>query len=109
MFLETPWSRPPCLTAFFTMRPSSRSRGRAIDFASTPILTSNRGFSEWGHVFGDPVVATALLDRLLHHATVIQIEGASYRLREHADLDLKSRIFRMGTCFWRPRGRDRLA
>jgi hypothetical protein len=39
------------------------------------ILTSNRGFSEWGHVFGDPVVATALLDRLLHHATVIQIEG----------------------------------
>src|SRR6202047_2822603 len=50
------------------------------------ILTSNRGFSEWGHVFGDPVVATALLDRLLHHATVIQIEGASYRLREHADL-----------------------
>ena len=46
------------------------------------ILTSNRGFSEWGHVFGDPVVATALLDRLLHHATVIQIEGASYRLRE---------------------------
>ncbi len=50
------------------------------------ILTSNRGFSEWGHVFGDPVVATALLDRLLHHPTVIQIEGASYRLREHADL-----------------------
>jgi hypothetical protein len=51
------------------------------------ILTSNRGFSEWGHVFGDPVVATALLDRLLHHAaTVIQIEAASYRLREHADL-----------------------
>jgi DNA replication protein DnaC len=50
------------------------------------ILTSNRGFSEWGHVFGDPVVATALLDRLLHHAIVIQIEGASYRLREHADL-----------------------
>jgi IstB-like ATP binding protein len=41
------------------------------------ILTSNRGFSEWEHVFGDPVVATALLDRLLHHATVIQIEGAS--------------------------------
>ncbi|EHP83572.1 IstB domain protein ATP-binding protein, partial [Methylorubrum extorquens DSM 13060] len=39
------------------------------------ILTSNRGFAEWGEVFGDPVVATALLDRLLHHAVVIQIEG----------------------------------
>ena len=50
------------------------------------ILTSNRGFAEWGEVFGDPVVATALLDRLLHHAVVIQIEGASYRLRHHAEL-----------------------
>ena len=50
------------------------------------ILTSNRGFAEWGKVFGDPVVATALLDRLLHHAVVIQIEGSSYRLRQHADL-----------------------
>ena len=50
------------------------------------ILTSNRGFAEWGELFGDPVVATALLDRLLHHAVVIQIEGASYRLRQHADL-----------------------
>lgn len=50
------------------------------------ILTSNRGFAEWGEVFGDPVVATVLLDRLLHHAVVIQIEGASYRLRGHADL-----------------------
>src|ERR1700688_584492 len=50
------------------------------------ILTSNRGFAEWGQVFGDPVVATALLDRLLHHAVVIHIEGASYRLRQHADL-----------------------
>jgi DNA replication protein DnaC len=50
------------------------------------ILTSNRGFAEWGEIFGDPVVATALLDRLLHHAVVVQIEGASYRLRNHADL-----------------------
>ncbi|MBC8090692.1 MAG: ATP-binding protein [Pseudonocardia sp.] len=50
------------------------------------ILTSNRGFAEWGEVFGDQVVATALLDRLLHHAIVVQIEGASYRLRQHADL-----------------------
>jgi DNA replication protein DnaC len=50
------------------------------------ILTSNRGFAEWGEVFGHPVVATALLDRLLHHAVVIQLEGSSYRLRQHADL-----------------------
>jgi len=50
------------------------------------ILTSNRGFAEWGDVFGDPVVATALLDRLLHRAVVVQIEGSSYRLRQHAEL-----------------------
>jgi DNA replication protein DnaC len=50
------------------------------------ILTSNRGFAEWGEIFGDQVVATALLDRLLHHAIVVAIEGSSYRLREHAQL-----------------------
>ena len=50
------------------------------------ILTSNRGFAEWGDVFGDQVVATALLDRLLHHAVVVQIEGSSYRMRQHAAL-----------------------
>jgi DNA replication protein DnaC len=50
------------------------------------IITSNRGFAEWGEIFGDPVVATALLDRLLHHAIVVQIEGASYRLRAHGEL-----------------------
>ncbi len=50
------------------------------------ILTSNRGFAEWGDVFGDAVVATALFDRLLHHAVVVQIEGSSYRLRQHAEL-----------------------
>ncbi len=37
-------------------------------------------------MLGDPIVATAVLDRLLHHAVVIQTEGASYRLRAHADL-----------------------
>ena len=50
------------------------------------ILTSNRGFQEWGEVFADNIVAAALLDRLLHHAVVIQIDGNSYRIREHAAL-----------------------
>lgn len=52
----------------------------------TMILSSNLGFVEWGDIFGSPVVATALLDRLHHHAVVIQIEGSSYRMREHAAL-----------------------
>ncbi|MEA3246550.1 MAG: IS21-like element helper ATPase IstB [Gemmatimonadota bacterium] len=46
------------------------------------LITSNRAVSEWGTVFGDPVVATAILDRLLHHSHVITIRGDSYRLRE---------------------------
>ena len=50
------------------------------------ILASNRGFAEWSDIFGDPVVATAFLDCLLHHAVVIQIEGTSYRWRGHTDL-----------------------
>lgn len=46
------------------------------------LVTSNRGVGEWGEVFGDPVVATAILDRLLHHSPVVTIRGESYRLRE---------------------------
>lgn len=46
------------------------------------LITSNRAVGEWGGVFGDPVVATAILDRLLHHSHVITIRGDSYRLRE---------------------------
>ena len=46
------------------------------------LITSNRAVGEWGAVFGDAVVATAILDRLLHHSQVITIRGDSYRLRE---------------------------
>jgi DNA replication protein DnaC len=45
------------------------------------ILTSNKSFGQWDQIFPDPVLATALLDRLLHHATTINIRGESYRLR----------------------------
>jgi DNA replication protein DnaC len=46
------------------------------------IVTSNKSFADWGEVFNDPVLATAILDRLLHHATTLNIKGESYRLRE---------------------------
>ena len=46
------------------------------------ILTSNQSFAAWGEVFGDRVIATAILDRLLHHAATLNIRGNSYRLRE---------------------------
>jgi len=46
------------------------------------LITSNRSVGEWGEVFGDPIVATAILDRLLHHSHVVTIRGESYRLKE---------------------------
>jgi DNA replication protein DnaC len=46
------------------------------------ILTSNTSFAQWGNLLGDEVLATALLDRLLHHAEVIAINGRSYRMKE---------------------------
>ena len=45
------------------------------------VLTSNRPITDWGLVFGDPTVATAILDRLLHHCTPVTILGDSYRIR----------------------------
>ena len=47
---------------------------------SSTIITSNKAFSDWTELFHDPVIVTAVVDRLLHHATVINIRGNSYRL-----------------------------
>lgn len=46
------------------------------------LLTSNQSLGAWGEVFGDAVIASAILDRLLHHATMVNIKGESYRLKE---------------------------
>lgn len=53
--------------------------------AST-VLTSNKGFEEWGEVLGDDVMAAALIDRVLHHCHLVNIRGNSYRMREHTAL-----------------------
>jgi len=53
------------------------------DTGGAIVLTSNKAFADWGHVFaGDAVMAAAALDRLLHKASVVHIRGDSYRLRE---------------------------
>jgi DNA replication protein DnaC len=62
-------------TILFTLVAARYERGSII-------LTSNKGFGEWGDVLGDTVIATAILDRLLHHSHVLNIRGDSYRLRE---------------------------
>ena len=62
-------------TAFFTLVSARYERGSII-------LTSNKGFGEWGELLGDTVIVSAILDRLLHHSHVLNIRGESYRLRE---------------------------
>lgn len=52
---------------------------------ASAIITSNKSFTEWEELFGDPVVVTAILDRLLHHCRVINIKGKSYRLKGYED------------------------
>ncbi len=50
------------------------------------MLTSNKGFEERGEVFGDDVMAAALIDRVLHHWHLVNSRGNSYRMRGHTDL-----------------------
>ena len=52
------------------------------------IYTPNKSFSEWGEVLGDQVVASSVLDRILHHCTVINIKGESYRLKDRKNNSL---------------------
>ena len=83
-------------TALFILISARYERGSVI-------LTSNKGFAEWGEVLGDPVVATAILDRLLHHSHVLNIRGESYRLREKKRAGL---FANPATRPDRPEGRD---
>jgi DNA replication protein DnaC len=62
-------------TIFFQLVSARYERGSII-------VTSNQSYSEWGSIFGDSIIATAILDRLLHHSTTINIRGESYRLKE---------------------------
>ena len=62
-------------TIFFQLVSARYERGSII-------LTSNKSYGDWGSVFGDPIIATAILDRLLHHSTTINIRGESYRLKD---------------------------
>src|SRR5438270_1230268 len=62
-------------TIFFQLVSARYERGSII-------LTSNKSYGDWGSIFGDPIIATAILDRLLHHSTTINIRGESYRLKD---------------------------
>jgi len=58
---------------------------RRYERAST-VLTSNKGFEDWGQVLGDDVMAAALIDRLVHHCHIVNIRGNSFRMRQHSEL-----------------------
>ena len=61
------------------------------------ILTSNLVFSQWAQIFGgDKIVTTAILDRVLHHSHVINIQGESYRLKEKRESNINSDIYKFG-------------
>src|ERR1041385_1331944 len=62
-------------TIFFQLVSARYERGSII-------LSSNKSYGDWGSIFGDPIIATAILDRLLHHSTTINIRGESYRLKD---------------------------
>ncbi|MGH8936913.1 MAG: IS21-like element helper ATPase IstB [Acidimicrobiia bacterium] len=64
---------------------------RRYEIGSSTIVTTNRGLPAWGDVFGDPVTAAAIADRLLHRAVVVNIRGPSWRLREHHALTQATR------------------
>ncbi len=55
------------------------------------IITSNKSFLDWGEVFNDPVLATAILDRLLHYSTTLNIKGESYRIKDKRKAGLLGR------------------
>jgi DNA replication protein DnaC len=79
--LPTRFEEPRGAHLFFQLVSRRYARGAML-------VTSNRSVSEWGVVFADPVVATAILDRLLHHSHVITIRGDSYRLKAKRRSDL---------------------
>lgn len=54
---------------------------------STTIITTNQPFGKWGEIFGDPVIANAILDRLLHHSHIFAINGKSYRTKDILEVD----------------------
>jgi DNA replication protein DnaC len=62
-------------TIFFQLVSARYERGSIL-------LTSNKSYGDWGSIFGDSIIATAILDRLLHHSTTINIRGESYRLKD---------------------------
>jgi DNA replication protein DnaC len=70
-------------TIFFQLVSARYERGSIL-------LTSNKSYADWGQVFGETTIATAILDRLLHHSTTLNIRGESYRLKERKKAGLLS-------------------
>lgn len=77
-------------TIFFQLVSARYERGSIL-------LTSNKSYADWGQVFGETTIATAILDRLLHHSTTMNIRGESYRLKERRKAGLLASERKEGT------------
>ena len=77
-------------TAFFTLVSARYERGSIM-------LTSNKGFGEWGELLGDSVITSAVLDRLLHHRHVLNVPGGTWRLRDKRQASLFPSLQHVGT------------
>jgi DNA replication protein DnaC len=86
----TPINREEC-NLFF------RFIANRYEKAST-IVTSNKAFSDWAELFHDPIIVTAILDRLLHHSVVINIKGNSYRLRGKVKEEEMNELQKVNQC-----------
>ena len=73
--------------AFFEVADSDFDDGVStmvdVEEAGVAVMVGDEGATSWGQIFDDPMVAAAMLDRLLHHSVVFSIEGESYRMRSH--------------------------
>ena len=78
------WSSTKSATSPSNPKPRTCSSNSSPAATNAPrlIVTSNKPFGRWGEVFGDDVVAAAMIDRLVHHAEVIALKGDSYRLKD---------------------------
>jgi DNA replication protein DnaC len=59
------------------------------------VITSNKAFSDWAELLQDPIIVTAILDRLLHHSAVVSIQGNSYRLKGKQVKDVANTVQEM--------------
>ena len=82
----TAWDRPPREGDLAACDEAASALFQVVSqryLKTSIVITTNRGVAGWGEILGDTTVASAMLDRLLHRSVVLNLDGDSYRLRDH--------------------------